>query len=83
MTDPGATYELRQGRLYVQGEPVSVDRRLIGSVLARCRDESGLDFPEGGPILSRDVAERILYVDRVVGLCRLKAALSVPPAFAG
>jgi hypothetical protein len=83
MTNKGATYELREGRLYVEGEPVGIDRRLIATVLARCRAESGLASSECGPILSWEEAERILHVDRVVGLCRLKAALTAPPPIAG
>jgi len=72
-----ATCELRNGRLYVGGEAVAIDRRVISTVVRRFEAETGRRLPEGveTKFLPPSLVERILTVDRALGLTRLEAAL--------
>jgi hypothetical protein len=73
-----ATCEVRNGRLYVGGEAVAVDRRVIATVIRRFEAETGRRLPEGPGtrFLPPSVVERILAVDRALSLTRLQAAVT-------
>lgn len=72
MTKPTGTYEVRESRLYVNGEPAGIDRRVVGEVLRQYLTETGRAAAQFLPIR---IAQRILALDRAIGLARLQAEL--------
>ena len=72
MTRRTATYEVREDRLFFDGELVGADRRVVREVLSRWR-KNGEPIP-AGPIPPR-VAVEILDQDRRIALFRLQAEL--------
>jgi len=61
-------YEVRRGRLFVNGEPVPVRRRVVEAVLTR------MPRAVDGPIPD-SIARRILALERTVSISELAAVL--------
>ena len=77
MTRRTGTYEVREDRLFVNGEPVGADRRVVREVLLRHQPKAnGL---LGGPI-PQTLALKIIDQDRRIALVRLQAELHVAVA---
>lgn len=72
MTTRTGTYEVRNDRLFVDGEPVGIDRRIVREVLRQYQTETGRSA--GSPI-PPSLVDRILKLDRRIALARLKADL--------
>ena len=75
MSQGTGAYEVRDSRLFVNGEPAGIDRRVVREVVRQYESETGRPAMSGLPI---SVVERILKVDRTIGLARLKAHLHAP-----
>lgn len=65
------TYEVRDGRLMVDGEPVGIDRRVVQEVVRQYQAETG----RSSGYLPRSVVDRMLALDRAIGIARLQAHL--------
>lgn len=72
MTQSTKTYEVRDSRLFVNGELVGIDHRIVREVVRQYMSETGLAVAN---FLPHRVAMRILEVDRAIGLARLQAEL--------
>jgi len=72
MTRRTGTYEVREDRLYVDGQAVGTDRRVVREVLHRFRAMGEL-LPAGP--LPRAIALQIIDQDRRIALARLQAEL--------
>ena len=72
MTKRLGTYELQEDRLYVNGERVGIDHRVVREVVRQYQAETGHSLMKFVPF---SLVERILSVDRAIGLARLKAHL--------
>jgi hypothetical protein len=72
MTQRAGCYEVRNSRLFVNGGPVGTDRRVVREIVRLFESETG-SLATG--VLPREVALRILEVDRAIGLACLKAEL--------
>lgn len=70
------TYELRDDRLFVNGEPAGIDPRVVREVVRKWRAESGRE----ASFLPLSVVERIVELDRAIGLARLQAHLHLAGA---
>lgn len=66
------SYEVRDSRLFVNGEPAGTDRRVVREVVRLYQSETGI---AASGIIPHEVARRILQVDRAIALARLKAEL--------
>ena len=69
-----ATYELRDGRLLVNGEAVPIRKGILYFALAR----AGWTGNEGP--LSRETFEKVLDADRRISMYALRAELQTPAA---
>ncbi|HZE99871.1 MAG TPA: hypothetical protein VE981_22885 [Planctomycetota bacterium] len=72
MVNRNATYEIKEGKLYVNGDPVPLRKGVVYAALAR----AGWDGYEGE--LDHDLVEQMLRLDRRVSLIAL--GLAKPPA---
>jgi hypothetical protein len=71
MAQRTGTYEVQDGRLIVNGESVGIDRRVVREVVRQYQSETG----RAANFLPLSVVDRILALDRTIGLACLKSAL--------
>jgi len=65
------TYEVKNGLLMVNGETAGIDRRVVGEVVRQFQEQTGRQTS----FLPLSVVDRILALDRTIGLARLQSAL--------
>jgi hypothetical protein len=77
MSQRTGTYEVQNGQLFVNGESAGIDHRVVREVVRQFESETGR---QAVSFLPMSLVERILEVDRTIGLARLKAHLHTPCA---